>query len=179
MRARILKTCGASRKAATGGHDASARITFGPQYVAAIASQQTYTFLHESSHAALHTKDVSYTVRRRFFLLDGRDALRDADSIALFVMLAMDPDFTARKFAPQDGYTGLSLPQIDVARRTMADVETWLGLAAHHVDHLYRRSGSACSTGPPPPSTRTSAARSPGRSRACCRTPSPDPTTSS
>ncbi|MEV4135161.1 hypothetical protein AB0J72_23680 [Dactylosporangium sp. NPDC049742] len=130
---------GASRKAATGGHDASARITFGPQYVEAKAAQQTYTFLHESSHAALHTKDVSYTVRRRFFLLDGRDALRNADSIALFVMLAMDPDFTARKFAPQDGYTGLSLPQIDVARRAIADVETWLGLAAHHVDHLYRK----------------------------------------
>ncbi|GAA1539436.1 hypothetical protein GCM10009827_068390 [Dactylosporangium maewongense] len=130
---------GASRKAATGGHDEHAQITFGPQYVKASERQQTYTFLHESSHAALHTKDVSYTARRRFFLLDGRDALRNADSVALFVMLAMDPGFSERTFAPQDGYTGLTQQQTGIAKRTIADVETWLGLAAHHVDHLYRR----------------------------------------
>jgi hypothetical protein len=114
-------------------------IDFGPGLVKSDRERMAFTFIHESSHAAVPAKDYAYTYRRRFWVLDAPSAFENADTYALFIVLAAQPDYARYRMPPVDEYTKLSTGQVELAKVTIADVETQIGLVAHDVDHIYRR----------------------------------------
>ncbi|WP_157546798.1 hypothetical protein [Hamadaea tsunoensis] len=133
---------GGSSLAVTKGHKDEAVIDFGPDMLTARADSKALTFVHESAHAVLRAKDIAYADRRLFWKLDQAQATRNADSYGLFVLMAAR-DYEPSKLPPQDDTRELKvdaeLDRPKLAVEALAYAETYLGLAAHDVDHAYRR----------------------------------------
>ena len=134
-------SCAAGSAAYNTGTGAGAMMTLCPSFISEpLLDDRAGTLIHEGAHgtAGLTTSDDAYAHERMITFLSSADALNNSDSYVLFVRLLAAPgSMTVGPATPDVLGGGMTAPEENAVRRSVAWLERWLILAYQEMASLY------------------------------------------